>query len=255
MKTKKILLAALAVMCAMTATSVFTACGDDEVTVSSGYSYYVKYYSGISTDLSEENSLEAQFKSAMGFANGMYPVYSDKQDELMMNKCKAIQDEFNNRQDIRSLYMMYTLFRINTVQGGDEELGTFVLGKCVKTPYAKFTMDFKYDKEALKAIGDSLLALKTPEDSLKWDTYLDASNNSMWNMQVAFSNDPQLKEIMNKYMKASELDGYKDLLDSIASAHNNDSLLVDCYFNATKTTIPEGKKEIFWQKTFKANLK
>lgn len=254
MKKRNFRLMLVAFVCSLIATTVFTSCGDDDETTSAtGYTYYVEpVISPIPYEDSEKNVVENALKQAVGYSGTMYKVYETRQDEQIKAECDALKRQYTN---LSSVYFAFKIYCKNTATYQEELVATYEFGKCLTTPYAVMTIGYAHDKDRIKAVKDSLLSLRTAADSAKWDTWSTANGNSVWNIQVDFNQ--QLKEVLGKYCNDNYLEQNcnKAFLEQIASAHANDSLFIDYYVEVCKRKIPNGNKEVYWSKIFKANLK
>ena len=264
MKKKLFILAALTIMCTLTTTTVLTSCGDDEnVNPSDGYTYSITYnlaetINGVS---SERTEIENALKKAVGFEGDMYKDYSTCQDEQMKAACDAIWQSYKDKKPgLQSFYLSFSLYGKKTLSTDKTELKKYIFGQCTTKACAAVEYEENYSNAPIVAFGDSLYALKTPADSAKYKTMLHISHNSLNSIRDDFKKNLRDKDYLdkeNQYVIHLEEDipYVKTLCDSIAKVHENDSLLTDFTVNITKRSFyPERKKELYWTKTFKANM-
>lgn len=254
MKTKKLTIATLTLVCSIAATTLFTACGDDDEKggVSAGYSYFVEFniFSSIQYDQTEVYQVQTAFDRAVGYDGTMYKAYQSRQDARIKASCEAVTKRYTN---LSSLYLNYSLYCKNFDNGNTEEIATYELGRCTVTPYAKLSLKYEYDTHRLREIRDSLLSLQTHDDSVKWDNLLDESNSSAHSIILDYQNS--FTGVLDVYKSEAELETYnEDFCESIAAKHAEDPLLMDLYIGIEKRIIPGTTTEKFWTKVFKANM-
>ena len=160
-----------AVVCCWVTTTVFTACGDDNLTstspVAGPYQYYVEFdmTSSYGYNDAEVSTLRNALNKAVGLNGQIYEkTYFSNQDSQMKAACESVLAQYPN---IQSLLLSFNLYGNDGVAGRALVVANLKAGKSLKTPYATMLVDTEYDIKAMKVVVDSLYSLKTASDSAK----------------------------------------------------------------------------------------
>lgn len=248
MKTKKILFAALTIMCTMTFATVITSCGDDEDnTVKMPYKYLVKSStSGRYYFQNEYEEVQTAFNAVVG--NGT--VYYSSQDDAMKSGCETVKNKY---ADIKSVYIKFHLIKYTT--NSTDTIGTYELGQA----FVKPCMDYSFTSNGAEAYA----ALDAKRATIGEKVYK-ASGKTLRRLVGVHAGSGNMNSLFETYF-ANEFnrawedwDAYDKTIahvcDSIANAHANDTLAVDVTVSAIKTGVLDKKVTTIWEKTFHANV-
>lgn len=259
------LIAALAaVLCCVLSTTVFTACGDDEITYTDSYRYKVEIASSLlHFDFNEYKTVQEAFDRAVGDVGGtVNKVYSTPQDESMKSKCEAVKSQYAN---IKSTYMKFNLCRIKSstdpnIADTGEIIATYELGQATVKPYMEYAFISNGTEayETLQAMKDTVdekvyaASLKTFKTLVGVHNSYDGTDTN--GMTSAFEHHFR-DEFSRPWEDLADYDRYVVYAcDSIANAHADDTLIVDIKVAAIKTGFLNRQVTTIWEKVFPANF-
>ena len=252
MKAKKLLLATLTVMCAMT-TTVFTAySSSDDEDHPYTYKYEVKMDPSSVGYSSEMQTVLAAFNQAVG-ANSSY--LKSPQDNEMKAKCEAVKQQYAN---IESAYLKLYLIRITAQVGAADKvdaIATYEWGQAFITPYVEYAFVTNED--------EAYAALETKKASLSDEVYK-ASYKTIYRLVGKHKGTAGAESVFEHHFQNSlglfwpDTDTNTNIIthacDSIANAHAADTLAVDVTVAVTKTGLLNQQVTKFWEKKFSANF-
>ena len=256
MSMKKILMKLAAVLCCAMTTTVFTACGDENLTqespVAGAYQYWVELdmtssYEYIQT---EASTLKNALNLAVGLDGNIYKkTYSSNQDKQMKAACEEVVAQYPNLQ---SLLLTFTLYGNNGVAGQKVDVASLKAGKSLKTPYAMMLLDTDYNTSAMRAVIDSLYSMKTASDSATVERLRRKTND--FRTKVVLDVKDAIKDVNEVWKVEKDLDSYNQaFFNQIADAvQEPDSLLYDFNVLVTKVRLPEKDRLMVWEKNYKA---
>ena len=247
---KKIMMTLAAVLCcAMTTTTVFTSCGDDEVTYEKGYAYEVVWDYLASADYvkSEAQTIEQQMNAAVGHTGSMITYAKSPSDDQMKRACDNI---VKNYSQVKSVYLVFRLYRWKAdatpgAQNTKTEIATYAVGLATTRTFVLYSCATSYD-----ASHQALREMKSSLDSAVYR----ASYKTMLTLKNDFPN-VYASFTTSAYPDAVENDQYiANVCDSIMAAHASDTLAVDMKFAAYKTNVVSQESKELWSHTLKANI-
>ena len=253
---KKKLMTLAAVVCCWVTTTVFTACGDDNLTstspVAGPYQYYVEFdmTSSYGYNDAEVSTLRNALNKAVGLNGQIYEkTYFSNQDSQMKAACESVLAQYPN---IQSILLSFNLYGNDGVAGRALVVANLKAGKSLKTPYARMLVDTDYDIKAMKVVVDSLYSLKTASDSAKVERLRRKTND--FRTKVLLDIKAPIKDAIDEWQVDEGLDGYdQTFFSQIADAvQEPDSLLYDFSILVTKVRLPEVERSEVWEKNYKA---
>lgn len=254
MKTKKIYLAAFVALCATAATTVFTACGDNdpEITVYKSYQYQMVHNYSLNLDAAEKEQILAELNKALGNTSSTQKVYGDNVDEDMKARCKAVMDKYTN---VKTFYWSLSLQRKSNFDFDYQTIDTYIIGYSQKGTYVLLT---NYTVQAIyssaNGIRDSLYSKKTAADSAYFKALVKTQNQSFKDIKAHY--ELNLKDWENKILNQDYMNALNRICDTIKLDHSRDSLIEDVVVTLNcETFVPVRQARIFRQDTIKATIK
>jgi len=238
-----------AVLCCAMTTTVFTSCGDDEVTSEKGYAYEVIWDHLVSVDYvkSEAQTIEQQMNTAVGHSGSIITYTKSPSDDQMKRACENI---VKNYSQVKSVYLVFRLYRLTVdatpgAQNLMTEIATYAVGLATTRTFVLYSCATSYDA--------SYKALKDMKNSLDSAVYY-ASYKTMFTLKNDFPKE-YASFTTAAYPDAVENDRYiANVCDSIMAAHASDTLAVDMKFAAYKTNVVSKESKELWSHTLKANI-
>ena len=253
---KKILMTLAAVLCCAMTTTVFTACGDENLTpessVAGAYQYWVELdmMSSYGYYQTEASTLKNSLNLAVGLDGNIYKkTYFSNQDKQMKAACEEVVAQYPNLQ---SLLLTFKLYGNNGVAGQTVEVAGLKAGKSLETPYAMVLFDANYDTKAMRVVMDSLYSLKTASDSATVERLRRKTND--FRTKILLDVKDSIKDVNEVWKVEKDLDSYNQaFFNQIADAvQEPDSLFYDFNFLVTKVSLPEITRSMVWEKNYKA---
>ena len=244
---KKIMMTLAAVLCCAMTSTVFTACGDDEVTYEKGYAYEVTWDYAASADYikTEAQAIEKQMNAAVGYNGGVMAYAKSPSDDQMKRACDNI---VKNYSEVQSTYLVFRLYRWTAdatpgTQNQKEEIATYKLGPATTRSFVLYSCAHSYDSSYKE-----LKNLKSSLDSLVYY----ASYKTIFTLKNDFPKE-FASFTTQAYPDTVLNDQYiVQVCDSIMTAHAADTLAVDMVFAAYKTNVVSKEQKEIWKHTLQS---